>query len=339
MRRFTCRCGQRVFFDNTRCLSCGVTLGFDPVSQDLKPLDPADDMLLIDASGARYRHCENRRQHNVCNWLLREEDTHSYCTACRLNEVIPHLDVPGNRMLWSRMEQAKRRLLYTLRSVGLPLHAPGAASGLRFRFLEDRRRNPDVLEPFVMTGHVAGTVTINLAEADDVSRYAVREQMWERYRTLLGHLRHETGHYYFSYLVADPVTLAEFRDLFGDELSDYAAAIQAYYAAGVPSDWPEQHVSAYAAAHPHEDWAETFAHYLHIVDALETAEAVGLVRPTDANRPGWILEWMELSVTLNELNRSLGTDDPYPFVLSPPVIAKLEFTDRLVRRRDAPAPA
>lgn len=328
MKHFYCSCGHRVFFDNTTCLHCGAALGLDPAILDMRPLG---------AGGFRY--CDNHERFGVCNWLVPEHEDQRWCQACRLNDLIPNLDVAGNLELWSRLERAKRRLLYTLISLGLPLHATGNAPELRFRFLEDRRRNPNVLEPFVTTGHVAGTVTINLAEADDATRHAAREQMRERYRTPLGHLRHECGHSYFDYLVRDAEERAAFRALFGDETADYETALERYYRDGAPADWAGRFVSAYAAAHPHEDWAETFAHYLHIVDALETAEAAGLARKRNGATPGWILEWMELAVTLNELNRSLGIDDPYPFVLTAPVIAKLEFINRLVRPPPGPVGA
>jgi hypothetical protein len=182
----------------------------------------------------------------------------------------------------------------------------------------------------VATGHVRGTITINLAEADDVARHGIREQMMERYRTLLGHFRHEAGHYYFDLLVPEGPDRDEFRALFGDERGPYEPALEAYYRDGPPSDWSSRLVSAYAASHPHEDWAESFAHYLHIRDALETAVESGLLG-TEGDTD-WVVRWMSLAVTLNELNRSLGSDDPYPFVLAQPVAERLRFIDRRVRR-------
>lgn len=330
MKLFRCDCGQRVFFDNTTCLRCGSQLGFDPGSLAMISLSPATGGEFADSAGAAYRRCRNYAEHRICNWLVRAEAPRGYCIGCDRTKVIPSLGVPGNLELWSKLETAKRRLLYTLLYLGLPLTIGGTRQ-LRFRFMEDRRRNPAVLESFVGTGHAKGTVTINVAEADDAERHAVREQMQERYRTLLGHFRHESGHFYFGALVRDHDEHEAFRALFGDERADYEEAIAAYYRDGAPTDWSARYVSAYAAAHPHEDWAETFAHYLHIVDALETAEATGLATPPEGHAPRWIREWMELSVTLNELNRSLGQDDPYPFVLTTAVQDKLSFIDRLVR--------
>jgi hypothetical protein len=264
----------------------------------------------------------------LCNWLIPADSSHDLCYACGLNEVIPNLETPGNLKLWSRLEAAKRRMLYSLIQLRLPVSSTDGGPGLRFQFLEDQRRNPNVPEPFVATGHVRGTITINLAEADDVTRHEIRESMQERYRTLLGHFRHEAGHYYFDVLVPEGDARNEFRKSFGDERLDYGAALDKYYRDGPPAGWPARYVSAYATAHPHEDWAESFAHYLHIRDALETADQSGL-QPLEAGRD-WLVRWMTLAVTLNELNRSLGTDDPYPFVLADSVAARLRFIDRQV---------
>ena len=258
MKSFHCACGQRVFFDSTSCISCGRALGFDPETRDMVAL------------GSAWRLCTNGRNYDVCNWVVPAAGPARYCEACALNDLIPSLDTPDNVQLWGRVEAAKRRLLYTLLSLGLPLTAGSAGPALRFRFMEDRRRNPLVLEDFVGTGHWAGVITINIREADDVARTADREAMQERYRTVLGHFRHESGHYYFNVLVTGE-EIARWRELFGDEQADYAATLEAYYRDGPPLNWSQRYVSTYAAAHPYEDWAETFAHYLHIVDALETA--------------------------------------------------------------------
>lgn len=337
MKRFHCACGQRVFFDNTRCLVCDRRLGFDPERLDVLTLEPVDTKhdtasgTFMTTGGVAVRLCRNTREFGNCNWLIPAESPAELCLSCGLDEVIPNLGVPGNIELWTKVEQAKRRLLYTLLTLGLSVTAGAGRPGLRFRFLEDQRRNPDVGEDFVLTGHLEGIVTVNLAEADDAVRNELREAFQERYRTVLGHLRHEAGHYYFKSLTSEPEDLDAFRSLFGDERKAYGAALSEYYANGPRPDWSWWHFSAYASAHPHEDFAETFAHYLHIVDALETAEEAGF-DGTEGDA-GWIDRWKDLAVTLNELNRSLGADDPYPFVLSGPVVEKLELIDRLVRRR------
>ncbi len=327
MKAFHCACGQRVFFDSSHCVACGTAFGFNPELLDVVPLDP------------HYQRCRNGLEYDACNWLLPRNAPPGYCQSCVLTEVIPNLGVPGNIALWIRLESAKRRLLYGLMSLGLPVGPGHIVAGLRFRFLEDQRRNPNVADEFVATGHSAGVITINLAEADDVQRTAAREQMQERYRTMLGHMRHESGHYYLSELVRNPRIQSRWTNLFGDASLDYVSTMEQYYRDGAPADWSQGFVSPYATSHPYEDWAETFAHYLHIRDALETARADGVkVVPENwlpgDGLPGWVLEWMRLSITLNELNRSLGMDDPYPFVFSAPVIEKLSFVNELVSPPD-----
>jgi len=329
MRDFYCDCGQRVFFDSDTCVACGRQLGFDPGGLSMVTLESPQGERLQAADGRNFRRCRNALDYCNCNWLLHGGDGEVLCLSCRLNEVIPDLERPGNQGLWTRVEQAKRRLLYSLLKLRLPFAGRSREGGLRFRIMEDHRRNPAVVESFVATAHLDGTITVNILEADDAARHAVREQMQERYRTVLGHLRHESGHFYFTRLADTPELLAACRDLFGDERADYAAAIERHYDEGPPGDWPERFVSAYASAHPAEDFAETFAHFLHIEDAVETARAAGLA-------PGagdWIDDWITLAITLNEILRGLGSDDPYPFVLSKPVQDKLRFMNRLVRRR------
>ena len=353
MKRFRCACGASVFFENDVCLACGRTLGFDPRSLELEALTPDGGDAYVTSTGACVRLCRNRVVRGGCNWIVPVDDPQPLCLSCRLTEVIPNLDRPGNLELWRKIEAAKRRLIYTLLSLGLPVTegsggagsgTTGAGSGgLRFRILEDRRRNPDVAEDVVMTGHLEGLITVNLAEADDVARTEAQQELLERYRTVLGHLRHEAGHYYFRHLTKAEGALEAVRRLFGDERASYGDALRDYYARGPDPDWSERYLGPYASAHPHEDFAETFAHYLHIMDALETAEVGGFAwsggRPRGPGRVAaegsgdWIGRWMDLSITLNELNRSLGTEDPYPFVLSNPVIEKLRLMDRLVRRR------
>lgn len=340
MKDFYCDCGHRVFFDSDRCLACGRHLGFEPAQLRVRSLSGAAGAVLETPDGGRYRRCRNALDFHSCNWLLADDDVEALCVSCRLNDMIPDLERPGNLTLWTRVEQAKRRLLYSLIRLNLPFAGSDGESGLRFRILEDQRRNPAVFETFVATGHLAGTITVNILEADDVMRHAAREQMQERYRTVLGHLRHESGHYFFSRLVHSEHLRAACRELFGDERNDYAAAMQAHYDLGPPADWAEHFVSAYASSHPAEDFAETFAHFLHIDDALETARTAGLApggaAQAASGEGNWVDDWIALAITLNEILRSLGADDPYPFVLTSPVRDKLLFMNRLVRRPAAP---
>lgn len=332
MKRFHCVCGRRVFFENSKCLNCGQALGFDPVRLDMRSLE-GEGAALQTTDGAKFRYCANRAEYRNCNWLLAADSENSRCLSCAMNRVIPALSKPRNLELWTRVEDAKRRLFYSLLRYRLPFESSGTR--LNFRIMEDRRRNPDVLESFIATGHLEGTITINVSEADDAARHAIREQLQERYRTVLGHLRHEAGHFYFG-LLATGDNLEECRALFGDEREDYDAALQRYYDQGPTSEWPQRFVSTYASAHPAEDFAETFAHLLHIDDALETARESGLLREADGAQESWIDAWAELAVNLNELTRSLGAEDPYPFILTDAIRRKLEFVRGLVRRAAVP---
>lgn len=269
--------------------------------------------------------CDQRDGDPHCNWLAPGGGS---CLSCRTSRVIPSLAKAVNRRRWKMLEQAKRRLLYDLLSLGLPVDP----ERLRFVFKEDRRTNPDVNEDHVAIGHLDGVITINAAEADEVYRETMRQAMNEPVRTLLGHFRHESGHFYRD-LLLDAAMQAEARDLFGDERADYEAALQRFYDEGPPPDWPERHISAYASAHPIEDWAECWAHYLHIQAALEAADAMGWTLPgaADARSTAWRSDFITLALGLNELVRSLGLPDAYPFVITEAVGRKLDFVDAAVR--------
>lgn len=328
MKLFACSCGTRVFFDDYWCTACGVDLGYAPARNEFLARPPGGGLFAA-RDGTAWKACRTREQHFACNWLLPAGDPEHFCPACRLNSVIPNLSTEHNVRLWRRVEHAKRRLVYSLLQLGLPLEAAPGRPPLRFEFLEDQRSNPQVAESLVMTGHRAGIITINLLEADDVARHVVREQMSERYRTLLGHFRHESGHYYLEWLLPPGPARDEFRALFGDERADYATALAQYHEAGPASDWGTEFVSPYASSHPMEDWAECWSHYLHITDGLETARATGFVpAPPSGDWDSEIWLWISVSVRLNEFARGLGVDDPYPFVLNGPVRTKLAFIHR-----------
>ena len=267
----------------------------------------------------------NRDNHLRCNW--RSEDG-QLCLSCRTSRVIPGQHIPDNRERWRLLERAKRRLVRGLLSLGLPVDA----TRLAFEFKEDHRTNSEVLDEHVTTGHRGGVITINAAEADDVFREQMRVAMREPYRTLLGHMRHESGHYYFPLLVGDDA-IAEARALFGDERTDYAGALQRYYDNGPAADWQSRCVSPYASAHPAEDWAESWAHFLHLSALVETAEAEGMA-PRDPD-VSWHDHAIAIAVGLNELTRSLGLADAWPFALPPPVIDKIDFVRRVVERAAA----
>lgn len=337
MKTFRCQCGNRLFFGNTLCLACGRALGFAPDRNAVMALEgPTDDGLWHAADGASpgaYRFCSHRDEIG-CDWLVPEAQTNPQCLSCRLTAVIPNLDLADNRVYWRRLETAKRYLVSDILRLGLPVTDWQADPdlGLGFEFLADQQ-TAEGLRP-VMTGHMSGRITVNVAEADHVHRERVRVALGEAYRTLLGHMRHESGHYYWFRLVSrEGERLAAFRECFGDERVDYKAAMSAYYDTGPPDDWARTHISAYAASHPWEDWAESWAHYLHITDAMDTARAFGLAAAEKA--PDTIDErleqWSELALALNALSRSLGLPDPYPFNLTPAATGKLRLIHAIIQ--------
>lgn len=354
MRTYTCQCGNTLYFDNTLCLQCGRHLGFDSRQLKIIALDEESpgQFHAADNPGIYYRKCENYHASNVCNWLLHNDEEEKYCIACNLNSIIPDLSSEQNRLRWFKLEKAKRRLIYTLLSLQLPIISfkVNPEHGLAFRFMEDVREIDPYSEEIVtyeqiMTGHQAGVITINIIEADDSAREKIRENMNESYRTVLGHFRHESGHYYWDMFLARSKELESFRQFFGDERNDYKESLQRYYQYGPNSDWMNNYITAYASVHPWEDWAETWAHYLHCIDILETASHhhVGIEGEEFMQPKGSIQQWLSqldfnqmirrlenLIRTLNELNRSLGILDPYPFELSPKVIEKLSFVHQLV---------
>lgn len=341
MKRFSCACGAQVFFENTRCLACNAVLGIDPQLLQMITL-PATSVTadwIETSEGARYRHCQNRLLYKNCNWLLGDPDPDAYCMACRLNRTIPNLSTEENLGHWTQLERAKRRLVFALLDLRLPVQsqADGWPFGLAFDFVEDKRSNPLVEEEHVSTGHAGGVITINVAEADDVLRAMARKQTNESYRTLLGHFRHESGHYYFEFLINDEERAARFGELFGNPAEPYDAALTRYYDEGPKSGWESSYISAYAASHPAEDWAETWAHCLHMIDTLETAghHALAVDFDRDAGFDAHLREWMRLTIAFNDLNRSMGLRDAYPFVINPIVADKLRFIHGLL----APGPA
>ena len=188
----------------------------------------------------------------------------------------------------------------------------------------------------VVIGHDEGVITIDLAESDAAHREKVRANLAEPYRTMLGHFRHEIGHFYEWQLVRGQELMARCTELFGDETADYQAAIDRHYAEGAPEGWEASYISTYATMHPFEDFAETWAHYLHICDTVETAGEYGLtaVAPVSAFssfRDVVTGVWAPLTVALNMINRSMGKEDLYPFVIPAPVLDKLEFVAGLPR--------
>lgn len=352
MRLFSCsNCANVVHFENDGCVTCGARLAFRATRLEMVAIDSAgtgilDHGVTVDAS---IRPCANSAL-GGCNWLVEDGDDSGFCVACRHNVMIPDLSRPENLHNWQRIELAKRGLFYSLLRFRLPLVTRKAdpARGLGFEFLADDPSNTG--EGPVLTGHAEGLITLNIAEGSDAEREARRVALGEPFRTLLGHFRHEVAHYYWNVLVRDRNQFDAFRAIFGDERADYSQALKRHYFEGPPPGWDSGYISAYAASHPWEDFAETFAHYFHIVDALDTADAFGLRTNPDVDvdvpaielkrtfdsysmgsAEALIRAWVPLTLAINSINRSMGQPDLYPFVLSEPVVAKLHYIHGLIR--------
>ena len=380
-RAYRCQCGRPVFLRNSQCLACGTPLGYVIDRLGVVPLAPVpaesgdegqgegaepDSFTVFgNPDGRRYSRCANLLTAASCNWMVpapREGDDASsdadglapgYCLSCSVTRTIPDLSVESNGELWRKLEHAKRRLISQLLALGLPVVSRHAdpVHGLAFDFLSNMPGSPHV-----MTGHEHGVITLNAEEAEDAVRERIRAEMREPYRTLLGHFRHEIGHYYWDLLVQPTPWLEEFRALFGDERADYSAALQRHYEQGPPPDWANRFVSSYASMHPWEDWAETWAHYLHMADTTDTAMSFGVdatnvelasdLFATDdlwqPEHPGaakfldFLNGWVLLTNVLNELSRSMGQPDYYPFVLPRAAVGKLQFIHCVVtQQRDS----
>jgi hypothetical protein len=322
MKTFECVCGNRLFFDNSRCLSCSREVAFSMAENTFHPL------------GEGVLHCQNYGK-GLCNWLVDDQSPDGLCLACRLNIGSTDVEQEGGSELIANAEKAKRRLVYSLINFGLPV-VPKSSSelGVGFTIRSGTPESP------VITGHSDGLITLDLNEADPAKREATRKSLGENYRTLLGHFRHESGHYYFQLMFEGEEAeksgrLKEFRDLFGDESVDYAEALKAHYASP-NKQFEEEFVSSYASSHPWEDWAETWAHYFHIRDSWETAVSFGLRTPPPAHDEAkggfdaFLTRWAELVIALNAMNRSMGHADAYPFHFSEKVRTKLGFVHRAV---------
>ncbi|WP_430912291.1 zinc-binding metallopeptidase family protein [Methylobacterium sp. sgz302541] len=353
MKLFSCQsCGNIVYFDNRSCERCGHRLAYMPEAGTLTALEPAGGIewtALGDRPGRSRILCVNAQQ-DGCNWLVPPGTGDAFCRACRHNGTIPDLTQGENLERWRLMELAKHQLFYALLRFDLPLatRMEDPEHGLIFNFLADP---PAQDGDKVMTGHENGVITIALVEADDAEREKRRSGMGEPYRTLIGHFRHEVGHHYWDLLVRDAGKLDACRAVFGDDSEDYEAALKRHYDEGVPPDWQERFVSSYATTHPWEDFAETWAHYLHIVDTLEMASAFGMEVKPSLDTEGSlsaridfdpyaaesieqiIAAWLPFVFAMNSTSRAMGQGDLYPFVLAPAVIAKLGFIHRLLHRQ------
>jgi len=345
MRLFKCsNCGQLLYFENSCCEQCGHKLGFNAATLQLETLvDTGNGDFKISGRHndiASYHYCMNY-EYGVCNWIIPTNQETPYCKACSLNYLIPDISRIEHKERWAKIEKAKHRLIYSLLRLKLPLtnKTSDPIKGLAFDFLSDENT-----EEKILTGHDDGLITLNIAEADEIEREMTKKAMDEVYRTLMGHFRHEIGHYYWDILIKDSDNLEAFRNLFGNEETDYEEALKIYYQTNTTIEWNNHFISRYASSHPWEDWAETWAHYLHIIDTLETAYAFGLsVHPGIAKQnesvnsdiafdpydlkdfKAIIAMWLPLTFSMNSLNRSMGLPDLYPFVISSEVIRKLAF--------------
>lgn len=367
MKTFMCSCtgNPALFFESNSCYNCGRVVGITDNFQLVQPFNfdqLTGNYFLDNSDDIQYKKCQNFLNYQACNGMIQVGATDekgaliNYCFSCRYNDTIPNLSIRGHLPLWIKMENAKRRALYTLKALSLPLQNiyQDPFYGITFTFGVDSDVNDHFKTrlhngPAITTGHNCGHITINLAEADDVARSKIKMDMGENYRTLLGHFRHEFGHYYFDVLIADNTyNYNMYKDCFNDVGQDYTMAQNDYYKYSSPENWQQEYISEYATMHPWEDWAETWAHYMHIVDTLETAQHYGLkpsrMGAVNSQRShgveqfqevdfftfhpnfDFILDvWIEFSVILNSLNRSMGLQDAYPFVLTPTVRKKLKF--------------
>lgn len=348
MKLFVCQaCGNVLYFENRACERCGHRVAFLPEKETMSALEPDNEAWATLADKGRGRMVCRNAHYDACNWLTDASDSTGYCRACRHNGIVPDLSDSAQLAGWRELEVAKHRLFYSLIRWKLPLQTrqDNPEHGLIFNFLAD---DPNSGQK-ILTGHDNGLITIALTETDDIERERRRLEMGEPYRTLLGHFRHEVGHYFWDVLVREGGRLEECRTVFGDDSADYGQALQRHYAEGAPPDWQQNYVSAYATTHPWEDFAETWAHYLHIVDTLEMASEFGMeVRPKvdrdgelstrirfnpyeARNVEALVNAWLPFTFAMNSVNRAMGMRDLYPFILSPAVVAKLGFIHRLVR--------
>ncbi len=313
MQIFRCPgCDAELFFDNGFC-PCGLAVGYDPNSERF-----ATDQ----------RFCANRASLG-CNWTCAADET--LCASCQMTSVHPDLSMAENTPLWAKAEAAKRHVLVGLMRWGwFSADDPGARP--EFHMLAEQTASGTA---DVTMGHASGLVTINLAEADTSERVRRREMLGEPYRTLIGHFRHEIAHFLFERLCERDGFLSAFRAMFGDETRDYGAALAEHYQNGPPPGWQNAHVTPYAAAHPHEDWAETAAHAMHLCDITDSFLAAGLGK-ADAPGPDFdayratdpvalIDAALAIGVALNHVNRAVGQPDIYPFVNSDETRKKLGF--------------
>ena len=267
-----------------------------------------------------------------CNWIAPKQG--AFCRSCAMTALAPDPEIPGAMANWAETEAAKRWVIDNLgRWHWFRPEDPGTRPF--FHMLADG----DTLAPM---GHGDGVVTISVSEADAVVRTTRKEALNEPYRTMIGHMRHEIAHMLWWRLSLREDFLTAFREMFGDERADYPAALQRHYEHGPSRDWELFYLTSYASSHPHEDWAETVAHLVHLTDITDSFVATGLVSP-EMPRHNWdayaepdtatlVRVASALTTRVNHVNRSMGLSDIYPFVLSEKARQKLAFVHDWLRR-------
>ncbi|MGE0214146.1 zinc-binding metallopeptidase family protein [Mycolicibacterium sp.] len=349
MRAFACpACAAFTPFEADRCAACRTPVGLHLPTTSMVALD--GDAVRVD--GQRWIRC-TQAETLQCNWLVPDEHVDAgqrgRCLADSLIRREPDAADTVAREKLVPTTAALRRLVFQLLDIGLPVEpyfrrTGGLAFDLLSSFSEDRP---------VTIGHADGVITIDLVESLDAYRESLRVRLGEPYRTMLGHFRHEVGHYYQNVLVeTGPGAqrhLTECRALFGDERAGYGEAIDRHYRFGAPADWQDTFISEYATMHPWEDFAECFAHYLHITDTLDTAREAGMVLHADRVRfraprdvtpsPCYddasvhrlLDDWAWIALFFNRVNTAMGKPPLYPFTIPPPVADKLDFVHRVIR--------
>lgn len=328
MRSFTCSCQRALYFDSTVCLNCKSETGMCPNCRAVTPLlrqKPDGLKCGNEACGAMVHRCSNFGEIGCNRMVICVDGPHGlHCDHCLLTTIVPNVSIGGNREKWMKLERAKQRVLYVLDLLGLPFRNDDLRGmpSVSFEF------KADADEP-VQTGHENGVITINIREADDVEREKARASFNEPQRTLVGHFRHELGHYYWDRLVHGQLE-EDFRALFGDERSpNYSEAIERYYANGPLPNWQNNFISAYATMHPWEDFAETFGAYLDMVTILDTGRHWGLVECDFKEVNSMVSLYQRLGIIANELNRDMGLVDLVPEVFAPRIIEKMKFLHSL----------
>jgi hypothetical protein len=317
-------------FDSSMCTHCGAPHGYLPSIGDLRRLIEVEPATFeVETSGPRLWRCLNASW--GCNWMV-PVGPDVWCRACRLTRGRPAESDLVATENWMRAENVKRRLVHQLVSLGLPVNPRSELhpQGLVFDLVH-------VPGAPCVTGHRDGVVTIDITESDDQHRDSVRRSMGESFRTMIGHFRHEIGHQLWIELIGASDLLEPFRALFGDERADYPIALRRHHQSSEDVPSPD-FISGYATAHPHEDWAESFAHLLHLHDAAETAHWHGWTNlapdedDASTEHASSLQGWLKVTTTADDIAVGLGAGPVYPFRPGGLALEKLEFARMAARR-------